>query len=842
MKKIISLDGKWRLEWRDKKGISHSMFVQVPGDVHVDLFKKVKIPDPYFGKNAEECRWMEDVEWWYNKKFFIDTKIKHSMMELVFYGIDTCATIWLNGYRLGKHSNMFRPAIFRIGDKIISRENILVVKISSPHIQIKSDITREKNYRRLLDREKIQVKQFQERFLLRKAQVTYGWDMAPRLLSVGIWKNVELRIYDKINIDNVFIKTEAIDEKAARIDATLLIENFCKRDLRIKIILQILERRDIKKELTLKLKHGKNLIKAQFHVVNPRLWWPWNMGKPVLYTCVIEISKSGIVLDRYSTKFGIRVIKLLLEKDKNSNEKSMVFLINGKKIFVKGANWIPPDCFFGNIPHGKNRKLLKLAKEGNINMIRIWGGGIVDKNAYEICDKFGIMVWQDFMFACGLYPDNDKKFIKEVKLECAYLVKYLYNHPSIVLWCGGNELEAFTYINISGNKIPMKYLWKLVNKIDPTRPYRPSSPWNSDSKEEIKNLVKNCQHLKYIDNNLCIKCIKRYRCNYFKNQIGEDTHNWIAWTKGKTYRYYSRDRSGFVSEFGQDAFPDMGSIKKFIPSNKIWPLNDYYKYHNANFTYQDNSLKPFGTPRDIHSYIKLTQISQAVSYKYAIEHFRRRKFKCGGCLYWKLNDIWPGISGSVIDYYLKPKIAYYYSKRAYSNLLVSFEDNRDFICIWIISDYFRPMKVTLTIRHLDFDGNLFWKQTESVNCIPNSSFKIVEIRKKDLRIKDRYREYLHCSLKMKEEILSENFQFFCENKDLKFPIAKLSLKVKGNTLKISADKYARLVKLNVMGGDRYYFSDNYFDIPAKEERIINIKSPKNNSIVAKSLRCNGVYG
>jgi beta-mannosidase len=855
--RIINLSGKWLLNYYKvgegaKSGVYRDDFscagwieAQVPGNVQLDLLHAGRIREPFYGKNAEECKWMEEVEWWYRKEFTFSGEIPTGSIELVFKGLDTFATIWLNGKKIGVSRNMFRPAVFEVKDRIrLRKRNVLVVKIDPPGLKVKHRKVKKELIERLLGREKKLVENYQERFFVRKSQISYGWDMAPRLLTAGIWKDVELYFHSQFSIENVFIKTKIINKKSAELEVDIFIRSFTRKRQSITLKLEVsYKKKLLHKRFQARLEVGETAIKVKMEIENPHLWWPWNVGKPDLYK--LDVWATGKdTTGNYSTKFGIREVKLLQEYSERLKKKSFVILINGRRIFAKGANWVPPDAVFGRISWDKNKELLILAKEANINMIRVWGGGIIDERLYEICDKLGIMVWQDFMFACGLYPDYDRGFVKEVKRECAWIVKHLYNHPSIVLWCGGNELEGWTFVNISGNKIFLRYLPGLLEKIDPTRPYRPSSPWGGEKVEDKKgkfcyhspgmSVTRNCQNLQYIDQGLCFKCPENSTCDLFINSTKEDVHNWSVWWGRKPYRVYAKDRSSFTSEFGQQSFPCTDTLLRFIPPDKLWPLGEYYRYHNADLGPQKIALRPFGKPKNVNEYVKLTQLSQAVAYKYAIEHYRRRKFESGGCLYWKLNDIWPGISCSVIDYYLNPKIAYYYTKKAYANLLVSFKEEGENISVWITSDYFNKIDGELEIRHRDFKGQTLGSSTLDVVCPANMSSKIRDIEINKLRMKRQFAEYLHCRLKVKGKVVSENTYFFVEPKDLQLPLTELDLKWDGIKdggsetedkfeIRISTTHYARMVELNI-SARKAYFSDNYFDILPGEEKKVLIKT------------------
>jgi len=647
MKYVLNLSGKWNLSYSDfnKNIFTNIGYANVPGNVHLDLIKSGIIPNPYYSDNFKKCRWIENKDWQYTKKFFIPDKLKkYKTVKLIFYGIDTISEIWLNNKFLGKTDNMFIPVVFNIKNIVKYNElNKLIVKISSAVQEI-----RHSKYKNLVKQTWLN----NERIYLRKSQYNFGWDIAPRLVSVGIWKPVEIIGYDDVYIENVYIKTESINETEAKLKFNINLQNTTFKPKYIVFNLKIKHKNKKIFYITQKylLEKHKNEIEKTLIIKKPHLWWPNGIGKPDLYTAEIIVKSGKNVLDTYKNTFGIRKIELKQEYQDDGGI-SFYFKINDKKIFIKGVNWTPLDAIPANINKIKYDKIIKLIKKQNVNCIRVWGGGYYETDHfYELCDKNGILIWQDFMFACGIYP-QDKKFLNNIKTEADYIIKHLRNHPCLLIWCGDNEVDQYYYMankEYRKNKINRKILKNLCNKLTPEVPYIPSSPFSTKNKNPL--------YTKQCDNHL--------------------------WYHGLSYKddIYSKDDSRFISEIGHLSIPNKDTIKKFIPKKYLWPPDNkiwdqhfgthfLLNFHPERRKKLDLSIKiRFGyLPDKLDEYIKLSQKLQAEALKYWILHCWNSKY-CGGIIYWNIIDCWPQFSDSVIDYYMKPKQAYYIIKRIYKKL------------------------------------------------------------------------------------------------------------------------------------------------------------------------------
>lgn len=808
---------------------------EVPGCNYLDMLKAEKIEEPFYGENFKDAQWIEKYDWWYQTDFTLSNEIiKNKNVMLNFEGLDTFCHIYLNQEKIAETKNMFIPYQFDITSKALPGKNILDVHILSPLkvIQIEGistgqallhsirafisglrgiktigwkefvkGIKDQENFEKLLKKEKSKsffdfVKNFQESFVLRvfarKAQVSYGWDICvPRFLQSGIYRPAYLKICDDAVLKNIWVKTNTIRQDKAEITLDGELKCFSNKLLDVELKITIKDptgKVEIDKLKSIKIKN--NSFSFDLEISSPKLWFPHTAGEPHLYQYEISLIKGNLLLDKKSGRFGVRKIELIKKDEKNS---CFVFEVNGKKIFSKGANWVPLDAFFSRVKDEKYVEVLKMAKEANMNMVRVWGGGIIEQDIfYNLCDEMGIMIWQDFMYACGFYPD-DKKFLNNAQGEAEKIVKKLRGHPSIVLWCGDNENDMLCHER--GHLLNRKILPFTCKKFDETRPYHSSSPSEGEHPNDERE---------------------------------GDRHNWTVWHGQKSYKTFSEDLSCFVSEFGLIAWPKEKILKKFISQKDLYLASGVLPWHSSVPFKEKAMLKEYGEADNIKDYAFLTQVSQAEGIKWALEHYRRRKYKCGGALLWQLSDLWPGMTWSIIDYYLHPKISYYFTKKCFAPLLVSFREEKENISLWVVSDKYEKIKGEVKVVRQNFSGDNFWSEEFKVNIEPGVSVeifnKIPRYRKSD--------EFLYTELKVSGETVSENYYFFSpfkEQEKIKANIFISDYKINLNSavIKIKTDNLARYVEIE--SEDNVKYSDNYFNVlPGGEKEVIlkNISSPE----------------
>lgn len=720
MRKIISLSDKdWQFKELNKKDF---LPAEVPGNVLIDLFNNNLIPEPFYGKNPEKLQWVGEREWIY-KKNFVFSKNKEERIFLHFKGVDYSSKIYLNEIFLGEHLGMFSNFYFEITDKLKENNELKVILDS--------------------------FKNYKKRSRTLRCQMSYGWDFAPRLLTQGIWDEVELIITKKVFIRRVLIKP-VIKGESAEINISLEIDAKNMQETQLQTIIYEEDSKECLKENSqLDLKEGENKFALSLKLNNPKLWFPHDKGYPYLYKIDILLQEDGELLDNFSTNFGIREIKMLRTEEAKEEDVDWIFSINGEKEYIRGANWVPADSLLGRINEERYQQLLTLAKELNINMFRIWGGGLKEKEEfYKICDREGILLWQEFPFACIFFDKipQDKIYLDFINNEVSSIVKNLHNHPSVVLYCGGNEFS------LKQNRKVLDFIGEIVKKIDGTRPFQPVSPAKGDN------------------------------------------HNWKIWHYFAPFSSYKKDNSCFASEFGLQSIPNLQSLKKFIPEEKLFPVkslfsyllydlglifpfilekfpilgkksnSSYYYYHNAQFLKLFRYTKIFKNKfENIEELIECTQKAQAYALKTAIEHYRRRKYKCGGCIFWQLDEPWPAIGWGIIDYYLNPKFAYSVVKDIYNPVLISLDyelkkykigDNFSYK-IFIINDYKDIFNnCLLKIYLVDKEENIYLKYEKNVD-IPKDSCIFLEGVK--WMIPEVYKNiYLKVELLKDEKLISSN--------------------------------------------------------------------------------------
>ncbi|MCK4316346.1 MAG: beta galactosidase jelly roll domain-containing protein, partial [Anaerolineae bacterium] len=436
----LNLNGIWKLrDFMPGQGLAAGAHLpdyddtswqpaSVPGDVHTALVEIKRLSPPFYNMNVETCQWVERQEWWYRTTFEApwakdDAEARYL---LTFDGLDTLATVYLNGVEIGRHRNMFIAADFDVTEHLrLSEHNTLAVCFD-PVVESVGEGEIEGQWGRN-----------PERAWVRKAQCNFGWDWAPRLVSVGIWQGVALRRYVGARLGGVFFKDTAISSQAAEATVVVQAERWADvPDLEAQITLSRGEQR-----LTDRVPLINGRAEVAFTIPDPALWWTHDLGEPALYELEVALQASGKTLDTHCEQVGIRTIEVDQSPDPDEpGTRFFTFVLNGVKLFAKGANWIPADSFVAQVDEARYRDLLELAIEANMNMLRVWGGGIYEKDVfYRLCDELGILIWQDFMFACALYPDSDPDFMADVEREAEVVVQRLRNHSCLALWCGNNE-------------------------------------------------------------------------------------------------------------------------------------------------------------------------------------------------------------------------------------------------------------------------------------------------------------------------------------------------------------------------------------------------------------------
>jgi beta-mannosidase len=795
----VALDQGWQFR---QTGTEKWYPAEVPGCVHTDLLQNRLIPDPFYRENEKDLQWIEDADWEYRTVFDVSPDILEKQeLELVFHGLDTYATVLLNDEQILDADNMFRVWRVDVGAKLRERGNVLEIHFRSP---VKNDVHRigERGYElpAVLDAKNTSP-------YTRKAPYHFGWDWGPRFVTSGLWRPVVLSAWNDIRLSDLQVVQREIGPGVARL--TLNIEIEADRDGKVDVVGKVADRAIRAKMNDVKVEKGVNLVPLDLEVPDPHLWWPNGLGDQPLYEITAMVVVDGVEKDRLSVRTGLRSLELVRRNDEWG--ESFQFVVNGVPVFAKGANWIPADSFTPRVTRDRYRDLLHSAKDANMNMLRVWGGGIYeDRDFYELCDQLGIMVWQDFMFACAFYP-GDEAFLGSVRQEAIDNVRRLRNHPSVVLWCGNNEVEAFwREWGIKGDlpdevwsdylKIFHELLPEVVAEHDPTRDYWPSSP-SSD--------------LKRLPNSM---------------EAG-DIHHWGVWHLRWPFERYEESTPRFVSEYGFQSFPELATIDSFaLPEDRdiLSPvMTAHQKNKQGNEIIREYLLRDFPEPKDFESFLYLSQVLQARGVGIGTEHFRRLMPRCAGALYWQLDDCWPVASWSSLDYFGRWKALHYYARRFYSNVLLSPNEEEGALRFYVVSDLPVPVDGRLEVRLTDFEGGELYAKSMDVTVVPLES-RVYDAIPIDALLDgaDLQRVFLSSRLTAGEAVLSSDVHLFAPLKDLALPDPEIEIEWTpaegGARIAVRSSKFAKDVYLSIPGVDGR-FSDNFFDLLPGEAKAVDFR-------------------
>ena len=650
--------------------LSINMQVDVPSVVQQSLYENGLIPHPYLGTVENDLLWISDHPWNYSLHFDADKKLLgQEQIELVFEGIDTYANVRLNGKKLFFADNQFRTWKHEVKGLLKEKDNLLEVDF------IRYDSTQLALY-------EVHQPRLPEKYAVsRKAPYQHGWDWAPKYKNVGIWKPVKLVGWNEARLENAYIVTQKAD--AERAELLLHLDLVSEKDENVEVGVSTGSTTLVNRPLS--LSKGRQHTVVPITIDNPQIWWPNEMGDQPLYDFKVVLKKGDKVLDTQSFKSGIRTFEMVDEPD--SIGRAFYFKVNGVPMYAKGANYVPEEMIETWIKPDNTLKLLKMAQEAHFNMLRVWGGGIYPSDDFfNICDSLGILVWEDFMYAGTMYPYDDA-FLENAEIEAVEQVKRLASHPSLALWCGGNEISEGYYnwgwqkslnwseeddkaIKAGYDRLFEDILPQAVAQFDGTRPYWPSSPSKGWGRPE--------------------------------SLTEGDVHYWGVWWGEQPYEVYREKVGRFNSEYGYQSYPDYSTLLKIAQGEELSKDAKVIAAHqkHARGTRQiDDFIQryyPNVQPKDFEEYVHLSQLSQAYGMEIAIEAHRTAKPYNMGTLYWQLNDAWPVTSWSSIDYYGNPKVLQERLKTLYTPVLLSL-DRKDY-GVFVTSDLLRNIDGTLTVK------------------------------------------------------------------------------------------------------------------------------------------------
>jgi beta-mannosidase len=795
--RLQSLAGAWQFR---QAGTEEWLPAMVPGDVHTDLLALDRIPDPFVGDNEKRVQWVAQADWEYRCKFAVTPGLlREPQVWLACDGLDTLAAVSLNDHELGRAANMFRQYRWDVKALLKADENELFIAFESP--------VRAAAEKQAVRRMPGVTQAIQGGPYLRKAPCQFGWDWGPQLPPIGIWKDIRLEGYQGGHITDVcFSQQHAGSQVTVVARVSIHVWDEAPRSVVLRLIApdgQVFETA---------ANVGPNL-ESMLQVVIPdaEIWWPNSYGAQPLYQASVELHQSDILLERREYKLGLRTIELRQQPDEWG--RSFTFVVNGLPIFAKGSNWIPADSFPTRISDDHLEGLIRAAADTHQNMLRVWGGGFYEEERfYDLCDRYGILVWQDFIFSCSVYPLHNADFLENVRLEIVENIRRLRHRASLALWCGNNEMEwgwvewgwkepeyqdlKAAYDTFFHHTLPA---WCAAE--DPDRAYWPSSP-SSGTPFENPN-----------------------------SQQQGDAHYWDVWHGRKPFTAYRSQYPRFMSEFGFQALPPLATIRTYA-EEADWNITSYVmeqhqKNDSGNALMVAQMLDNFRLPRDFEALVYLSMVLQAEGIRYGVEHWRRHLGRVSGTLYWQLNDCWPVASWSSLDYYGRWKALHYAARRFYAPLLLSIADGPAHQEVFITNDLRESWEGSVRWSLEKLDGEALEAGEEIVKVAP---FEAIPIRRFDFSslLNDVLsREVVFVAeLWQDEAIVTRKTAYFVPTKHLALadPAISTQVHVEGEQVRIELLSHflARLVECTLEAAE-VVFSDNYFDLPAG--RSISISAP-----------------
>ena len=816
--------------WKFRQGRSEIWYpATVPGTVHTDLIANEIIEDPFFRLNERGVQWVDKEDWMYETELTATAaETSSSNQELVFYGLDTYADVYLNGESILNANNMHRTWRVNVKGLLKSGSNKLEVYFHSP---IKIDLPKCDKYSYGFNTGPDQSQNggiFDKlvSIFARKAGYHYGWDWGPRLVTSGIWRDVVLETWNGTRIDDVQLIQKSVTEAEASLSS--IVEVRADAAVNNATLTVTANGREVAKK-QVSLTKGTNRVQMDYTIANPRLWWPNGLGEPYLYDFKTALTVNSKEADSRSQEIGLRSI--VLHNDKDQYGHNLYFEVNGKPVFMKGADMVPLDNFLPRITRERYEKHVLDAKAVNMNMIRVWGGGVYeDDYFYQLCDRNGILVWQDFMFACSTYPADDE-FIANIRQEAIDNVKRLRNHACIALWCGNNECQDVMYgwgnrkkyyeergvlplLESQFKNMYFKCLPEVVAEYGSGISYRPSSPFAFEDTPS--------------------------------DGVNGDAHYWGVWHGRDSIGHYNVERARFFSEYGFQSFPEFESVKIYAPQKRDWSINsEVMMAHQRAGSYANNLIrdymdKEFRTPDNFEHFLYVGMILQGDAIKTAMEAHRRDMPYCMGTLYWQHNDCWPVASWAARDYYGRWKAQQYFARQAYRDILVSPTVKDGVVKVHLVSDRRTNAKGKFTITALTLGGKKLAQVTRNVTAKALTSQVIFSSALSNM-LKGEKRENVIFAVRFETAGAEPytNVGYACRQKLMNYTHPNYSVDIEpaegGYEVTVGSDVFARGVFLSLEGIENF-FSDNYFDILPGEKRTIHVRTAIDRDEMRRQLK------
>ncbi len=804
---VQHLTGDWQFRQR---GTEEWLPATVPGGVHTDLLALGRIPDPFVGDNERRVQWVAQSDWEYRYSFTVPGDLLvEARVWLVCDGLDTLATVTLNGQEMGRTDNMFRQYRWDVKSLLKAQDgegnacaNEVAIAFGSP-----LKYTAAKEALRPMPGVPHAIPGGP---YLRKAPCHFGWDWGPQLPPIGIWKDMRLEGYSGARLDEVHLRQEH-KGGGVTVEARVGVESWGETPLTV--LVRVTAPDGTALEQSAHVPAGGEAM-VSLPVSNPQLWWPNGYGEQPLYSVEVTLSDGQGLVDTHIYQMGLRTIELRQQEDQWG--RSFVFVVNGVPIFAKGSNWIPADSFPTRISDEYLEGLIRAAADTHQNMLRVWGGGFYEEERfYDLCDRYGILVWQEFIFSCSVYPLNDPDFLENVRIEAIENVRRLRHRASLALWCGNNEME-WGWADWGWDRPELQDMKQAYDSFfhhtlpewcaaeDPDHSYWPSSPSSNTP---------------FVDPN---------------GQRQGDEHYWEVWHGGKPFTAYRETYPRFQSEFGFQALPPMATIRTYA-EQVDWNMTSYVmeqhqKNARGNTLMVSQMLDTFRLPKDFESLVYLSLVLQAEGIRYGVEHWRRHMDRVAGTLYWQLNDCWPVASWSSLDYYLRWKALHYAARRFYAPVMLSIEDNPPQQTLHVTSDLQEPWEGTIRWSLETLAGEALALGEEQVAVGPLSSTQVRALDFADQLTYDNQREVVFVAELMQgDRRVALQVATFAPTKHLSLADPGITASVRGEggevVIEVQSRSLARLVELSLEGAD-VVFSDNHFDLPAGRAVAVSCPLPE----------------
>lgn len=786
--KYLSLSGTWTLFSSESPDAKHEG--TVPGSVYSILLADGSMEDPFYRMNEKKSLDLMKQDWTFTRGFTVDKDfLSCPEIELTCEGLDTICTLFINGKEVGKAFNMFRRWVYPVKSVLREGENEIAVLVSSPVKYIK-----EKDAVRHVGGTTDAMRGFTH---MRKPHCMFGWDWGPRLPDGGIWKEIGLTGVDTARFTDVRVVQEHTE---GRVLVRVTAEKEGDGDVKCYLIDP----------------DGKRIDETSpgiIEVCSPRLWWPSGLGEQPLYRLTVELLSGGHIVDRTEKNIGLRTMTLVRRKDEQG--EGFCHCVNGVEFFAMGADYIPEDNIFSRITEKRTRKLLLECKRANFNALRVWGGGYYPPDSfYDECDRLGIVVWQDMMFACANYP-LDYDFEDNITNEIRENVRRIRHHASLALWCGNNEMEEFEIVGAyeSGLKDRAVYIRMfehiiphILHEEDPFTPYWPSSPSSGGSYDNPTDPTRG------------------------------DVHFWKVWHSRMPFSEYRKHQFRYVSEFGFESFPCMSSVRKFT-APEDWNIfsrvmETHQRSVGANGLIISYLAQSFLYPTSFPVLLYASQVLQAEAIKTGVEYWRSHRGMCMGAIYWQLNDIWPVASWSSIDYYGMWKALHYYARRFFEPVHISCEEygeSQEYETV--IAEPHGDVKCSARLNVTnetrgEVRGAVRWELRDNGDKVVRTgsrdaivpSLSAVDVEMLDFGVIDFLKYHLYYEFVKDGAAVSSGTVIFTAPKYYHWKDPALSVTRRGDELVIRADAYAKSIEVYSDDGV-FLLSDNFFDLEKGEKTV-----------------------